>query len=34
MLADPAAAEDATHDVFLKAYQKMDQFRGDAVVNG
>ncbi len=30
MLSDPAAAEDATHDVFLKAYQKMDQFRGDA----
>ena len=30
MLSDPTAAEDATHDVFLKAYQKMDQFRGDA----
>lgn len=31
-LGDPAQAEDATHDVFLKAYRKMDQFRGDSGV--
>lgn len=30
MLSDPQKAEDATHDVFLKAYRKMDQFRGEA----
>ena len=30
MLGSSAAAEDATHDVFLKAYRKMDQFRGAA----
>jgi RNA polymerase sigma factor (sigma-70 family) len=29
-LGDPQKAEDATHDVFLKAYRKMDQFRGDS----
>ena len=29
-LGDPQRAEDATHDVFLKAYRKLDQFRGDA----
>lgn len=29
-LGDPERAEDATHDVFLKAFRKMDQFRGDA----
>jgi len=29
-LGDPQKAEDATHDVFLKAFRKMDQFRGDA----
>jgi RNA polymerase sigma-70 factor, ECF subfamily len=29
-LGDPEKAEDATHDVFLKAYRKMDQFRGEA----
>jgi RNA polymerase sigma-70 factor (ECF subfamily) len=29
-LGDPEKAEDATHDVFLKAYRKLDQFRGDA----
>lgn len=29
-LSDPQKAEDATHDVFLKAFRKMDQFRGDA----
>lgn len=27
---DPQKAEDATHDVFLKAFRKLDQFRGDA----
>ena len=31
-MGDPTRAEDATHDVFLKAYRKMDQFRGDAGV--
>ena len=30
MLSDPQKAEDATHDVFIKAYRKMDQFRGDS----
>ena len=30
MLGDPQRAEDATHDVFLKAYRKMDTFRGEA----
>jgi RNA polymerase sigma-70 factor (ECF subfamily) len=29
-LSDPQKAEDATHDVFLKAFRKMGQFRGDA----
>src|SRR5262249_38643796 len=32
LLGDPAQAEDATHDVFLKAYRKLDQFRGDSGV--
>ena len=32
LLGDPAQAEDATHDVFLKAYRKMDQFRGESGV--
>ena len=27
-LGDPQKAEDATHDVFLKAFRKLDQFRG------
>jgi len=31
-LGDPASAEDATHDVFLKAFRKLDQFRGDSGV--
>lgn len=30
MLGDPTKAEDATHDVFLKAWRKLDQFRGDS----
>src|SRR5213594_509008 len=29
-LGDPAQAEDAAHDVFLKAFRKLDQFRGDS----
>jgi RNA polymerase sigma-70 factor (ECF subfamily) len=32
MLSDPTRAEDATHDVFLKAYRKFGQFRGEAAV--
>jgi RNA polymerase sigma-70 factor (ECF subfamily) len=31
-LGDSAAAEDATHDVFLKAYRKLGDFRGDSAV--
>jgi RNA polymerase sigma-70 factor (ECF subfamily) len=30
MLGDPTQAEDATHDVFLKVFRKLSQFRGDA----
>ncbi len=30
MLGDTHKAEDATHDVFLKAFHKRDQFRGEA----
>ena len=29
-LGDPQKAEDATHDVFLKAFRKIDQFRGES----
>lgn len=29
-LSDPQKAEDATHDVFVKAFKKLDQFRGDS----
>lgn len=29
-LGDPEKAEDATHDVFLKAFRKVEQFRGEA----
>jgi len=32
MLADPSRAEDATHDVFLKAFRNMRQFRGESAV--
>ena len=28
MLGDPTQAEDATHDVFLKAYRKLSEFKG------
>ena len=31
-LGDPQKAEDATHDVFLKAFRKQDQFRGESSV--
>jgi RNA polymerase sigma-70 factor, ECF subfamily len=31
-LSDPALAEDATHDVFLKAYRKFHEFRGDSAI--
>lgn len=30
MLSNPEQAEDATHDVFLKAFRKLHTFRGDA----
>ena len=30
LLSDPEKAEDATHDVFLKAFRKMNQFRGES----
>ena len=30
LLRDPEKAEDATHDVFLKAFRKMDSFRGES----
>jgi RNA polymerase sigma-70 factor (ECF subfamily) len=29
-LGDPEKAEDATHDVFLRAYRKWSEFRGDS----
>ncbi|MSU35490.1 MAG: RNA polymerase sigma factor [Pedosphaera sp.] len=32
LLGDPGQAEDATHDVFIKAYRKIGEFRGDADV--
>ena len=32
LLGDPTQAQDATHDVFLKAFRKADSFRGDAGV--
>jgi RNA polymerase sigma-70 factor (ECF subfamily) len=32
LLGDPEKAEDATHDVFLKAFRKLDQFRGESSV--
>jgi RNA polymerase sigma-70 factor, ECF subfamily len=30
LLSDPQKAEDATHDVFLKAYRNLSRFRGDS----
>jgi RNA polymerase sigma-70 factor, ECF subfamily len=32
LLGDPSQAEDAAHDVFLKAYRKFHAFRGDSSV--
>jgi len=32
LLADPQQAEDATHDVFVKAFGKVAEFRGDAEI--
>ena len=32
LLGDPAQAEDAAHDVFVKAFRKLGAFRGDAEV--
>lgn len=32
LTGDPELAEDATHDVFLKAYRGLAQFRGDSSV--
>jgi len=31
-LSDPTQAEDATHDVFLKAYRKLGEFRGESAM--
>src|SRR6266568_2205367 len=31
-LGNPIQAEDATHDVFLKAYRKLHEFRGDSAM--
>jgi RNA polymerase sigma-70 factor (ECF subfamily) len=31
-LADPQKAEDVTHDVFLKVYRKLSEFRGDSSI--
>lgn len=31
-LGDPHKAEDVTHDVFLKAYRKFDDFRGESTL--
>jgi len=31
-LGDPTQAEDVTHDVFLKAYRKLNQFKGDSSI--
>ena len=32
MLGDPTQAEDAAHDVFLKAYRKLDDFKGQSSI--
>ena len=32
MLGDPTQAEDATHDVFLKAYRKLGEFKGHSSI--
>src|ERR1051326_3685119 len=31
-LGDPTQAEDSTHDVFLKAYRKLGEFRGESAL--
>jgi len=31
-LADPQKAEDVTHDVFLKVYRKLGEFRGESSI--
>lgn len=31
-LADPQKAEDVTHDVFIKVYRKLGEFRGDSSI--
>src|ERR687884_772111 len=31
-LGEPTQAEDVTHDVFLKAYRKLNQFKGDSSI--
>ncbi len=33
MVGDPARAEELTQDVFVRAWKKLDQFRGDAAVS-
>jgi RNA polymerase sigma-70 factor (ECF subfamily) len=30
LLGNPVQAEDATHDIFLKVYRKLDQFKGQS----
>src|SRR5260370_21850637 len=30
LLGNPQKAEDATHDIFLKAFRKLNQFRGES----
>lgn len=30
LLSDPSRAQDATHDVFLRVWQRRDQFRGES----
>jgi len=32
MLGDPTQAEDATHDVFLKAFRKLSEFKGQSSI--
>jgi RNA polymerase sigma-70 factor (ECF subfamily) len=32
MLSNPSQAEDATHDIFLRAFRNMRQFRGESAI--
>lgn len=32
LLGDPGLAEDATHDIFMKVFRKIDQFRGESCI--